>query len=246
MSDSYQYRGQELEIFALVANWQRYVADMIADNIGGEVLEVGAGIGTVTAAVNAAVTKRSGAGRIDRWLCLEPDPRQASVIEAAIGTGALPVFCSVEVGTLAALPPGPAFDSIVYADVLEHIDDDSRELSLACARLKPGGRVVVMAPAHQFLFSRLDEAAGHFRRYDQAAIERLEVGDAALVSCRYLDCVGMLASLANRALLRQAIPTRRQLKAWDGVMVPLSRVLDPIFAHRLGKSLIAVWQKPAP
>jgi hypothetical protein len=57
----------------------------------------------------------------------------------------------------------------------------------------------------------------------------------------YLDAIGMLASAGNRALLRQGHPTKRQIALWDRVMVPLSRVVDPLLGHRVGKSVVSVW-----
>jgi hypothetical protein len=58
-----------------------------------------------------------------------------------------------------------------------------------------------------------------------------------------LDSVGLFASLANRFILRSPMPTPAQIAAWDRVMVPVSRLLDPMTGHRLGKSAIVIWQK---
>ena len=55
----------------------------------------------------------------------------------------------------------------------------------------------------------------------------------------------MLASFANRALLRAEYPTPSQIRFWDSTLVRTSRVLDPILGYRVGKSVIAVWRKPA-
>ena len=59
----------------------------------------------------------------------------------------------------------------------------------------------------------------------------------------YMDCVGLLASLGNSLLLKASMPTQRQIRIWDDWMVPLSRCLDPILGHRLGKSILTVWRK---
>jgi hypothetical protein len=64
-----------------------------------------------------------------------------------------------------------------------------------------------------------------------------------LVELRYLDSFGMLASLANRLILRAAQPTPAQLSFWDTKLVPLSRRLDWIFRFNLGKSVFGVWRK---
>ena len=70
----------------------------------------------------------------------------------------------------------------------------------------------------------------------------------ALRSCRldYLDAIGMLASLGNRLILKSNMPSPRQIAVWDGLMVPISRLADPLFGHRLGKSVLGVWRRPVP
>ncbi len=71
------------------------------------------------------------------------------------------------------------------------------------------------------------------------------VGPASLKLERvfYLDSVGMLASFANRAFLKSSQPTPGQIATWDRFMVPVSKLLDPCLGRRLGKSVIAVWQR---
>ena len=59
----------------------------------------------------------------------------------------------------------------------------------------------------------------------------------------YLDSIGMLASLGNRLILKSSMPTRRQIALWDRLMVPISRLADPLLGHRLGKSVLGVWQR---
>ena len=59
----------------------------------------------------------------------------------------------------------------------------------------------------------------------------------------YLDSAGLIASLANRYLLKQNIPTIKQIRTWDSFLVTLSKFLDPLLGYKLGKSLLAVFQK---
>ena len=145
-------------------------------------------------------------------------------------------------GTLADLPEGQRFDTALYVDVLEHIEEDRGELAGAAARLRTGGRIVVLSPAYPFLFSEFDRAIGHFRRYTKGMLRRLTPPGMRIEAEFYLDRVGMLASLANRAMLRQAQPTLRQVLFWDRVLVPLSRLLDPLTGRRFGRSVVTVWQ----
>jgi len=39
------------------------------------------------------------------------------------------------------------------------------------------------------------------------------------------------------------MPTERQILTWDRLLVPVSRWIDPIFAGRVGKSVLGIWRK---
>jgi hypothetical protein len=57
----------------------------------------------------------------------------------------------------------------------------------------------------------------------------------------YLDSAGLLASAANRFLLKASMPNAKQIRFWDSVLVPLSRPLDRILGFRLGKTVVVSW-----
>lgn len=235
---SLEYVGSELDLFAQARNWKRYLGRRILPHLSGRVLEVGAGNGA-----NAAAFLPSAAG-VSGWTCLEPDAR----LSAEIGArelrlpGGEPV--EVRTGTSAALARGEKFHAILYVDVLEHIEDDAAELARVVEHLEPGGRLVILGPAHQFLFSPFDASIGHFRRYNRRSLRRSIPASVKLIELRYLDSFGLFASLAQRGFLKQKMPSLAQVKVWDRFLVPVSRVLDPLSAFRFGKSLLGVWQKP--
>jgi SAM-dependent methyltransferase len=235
MTAALDYAGEELETFAAAENWKRYVRAQLGPYLIGRVAEVGAGIGETTRALRSAGTASS-------WLAIEPDHTMAAQVEAKAATGELGPQIEVFAGILADLPPQEQFDTIIYIDVLEHIADDRAELETARARLKPGGLIVVLAPAWPFLFSPFDAAIGHFRRYTRTMLRTVAPTEVREVRANYLDSVGMLASAANRFLLRQKAAGGGQVLVWDRLMVPISRVLDRLLLRSLGRSVVIVWQ----
>lgn len=229
------YVGSELELFADAVNWKAYWSARLLPLLGTDVLDVGAGLGA-TARLLAPATR-------GRYLAVEPDATLAGRIRADVASGLLPARVDVLTGTLRDVEPASRFHTILYIDVLEHIEDDRAELGLAASRLRPGGRIVVLAPAHQSLYSPFDAAIGHFRRYDRRSLGALRPEGLETESMSYLDSAGLLASAANRLLLRAALPTPAQIRLWDRRLVPVSRVLDPLVGRRLGKTVVAVFRK---
>jgi SAM-dependent methyltransferase len=58
-----------------------------------------------------------------------------------------------------------SLDILFLMDVLEHVPDDVMFLNECVSKLKSGGRMVIMVPAFQFLFSQHDVRLQHYRRY---------------------------------------------------------------------------------
>jgi SAM-dependent methyltransferase len=236
--NEHTYVGGELELFAHAHHWKRYWISKLRPFIRGAVLEAGAGIGTNT------VILRDGTE--SRWVCLEPDPGLVAELRQKISNSPACRSSEIVTGTIDSLPEQDSFDTILYIDVLEHIPDDRREVQRAGYRLKPNGRLIVLSPAHGWLYSPFDKAIGHCRRYTARTLRQLTPDNVRVKELFYLDSVGLLASAANRVLLRQSMPKPEQLRVWDNFMVPCSRLLDPLTAHRVGKSVVCVWERNQP
>lgn len=233
--NEFNYVGTELDLFAAVVNWKSYWSDQIRPFVSGDVLEVGAGLGSNTRFLDR--------GDSTRWVCVEPDTQLVSELAANLGKSKSGRVPETVCGTLQDLDPSWKFDTIVYIDVLEHIEDDRKELEQAAARLKAGGRIIVLSPAHQRLFSPFDAAIGHFRRYNRTMLRRISPPSLRLERLFYLDSAGLALSSANLLLLRQSMPTKSQLHVWDTFVIPVSRVLDKLTFNSLGKTIVGVWRR---
>lgn len=227
------YAGSELTLFATATRWKSYWASRVAPFVGGKVLDVGAGIGatieTLTRYCPEAV-----------WSAIEPDPVLCQHLQRLNDTGRFNPGIDITCGITADLSTAEAFDTLLYIDVLEHIEDDREELRQARRLLRHDGRLVVLAPAHPWLYTPFDREIGHFRRYTRSSLAERLGEQFDVLSIEYLDSVGMLASMANRFLLRSAHPAPRQIALWDRVLVPASQWVDPLLLRRVGKSVLAV------
>jgi len=237
---SQDYCGTELELFENAVRWKKYWSEFVVPHLSGAVLEVGAGNGS-----NASLLLDKVKG-VSAWCCLEPDSKLCRKISDRKNLTVNGEPIAIVNGTLERLDSKLKFDSIIYIDVLEHIEDDKAEISRLVQFLKPGGKLVVLAPAHNFLFSPFDSAIGHFRRYNKKSLIASMAAELKLIKIYYLDSVGLLASLGNRTLLKQSMPNSSQIKIWDNFMVPHSRWLDPILGYGFGKTIVGIWQKTSP
>jgi len=227
----FRYAGSELTRLEKALNWKAYWRSQIGDFVGGDVLEVGAGIGANTKLLSKLLYRR--------WVCLEPDQELIRYIELPPG-GKL----QKAEGSIEDLPEEERFDTILYIDVLEHIQDDRRELIRAKQHLRPGGNLIVLSPAWPFLFSPFDRAIGHYRRYTRESLRAAAPTGIEERRVVYLDSAGLLASAGNRLLLRSRMPAEKQILTWDRVLVPVSRVIDGWLGWRVGKTVLGIWQLP--
>lgn len=122
------------------------------------VLEVGCGTGNVLRVLERACPNSTVVG-MELWL--------EGLRYARSRSGAALVQ-----GDIRNLPFGRRFDLVGMFDVLEHISEDQETLRLVHESLRPGGKLLLTVPAHQFLWSYFDDAAGHCRRYSSEGIRR--------------------------------------------------------------------------
>ncbi|MBI4707207.1 MAG: methyltransferase domain-containing protein [Candidatus Omnitrophica bacterium] len=230
-----KYIGDELTIFDKAVNWKRYYGGFLREYLKGRILEVGAGIGGTTLSLCD--------GSQDEWVCLEPDPNLAQNINKQIAESNLPPCCRCKVGTLKDMPLGQLFDAIIYIDVMEHIEDDKAELGLAEKYLDANGVLMIVVPAHQFLYTPFDRAIGHLRRYTRKQLMSIVPHGFNIIKAIYLDSVGLTASLANKLFLRQSYPSIKQILFWDRVIIRMSELFDPLLCYRVGKSVLLIARK---
>jgi SAM-dependent methyltransferase len=229
------YIGNELELFQHARNWKNYFGGLLSPYLGARVLEVGAGIG--------GTTEFLCTGKQEKWLCLEPDPALYTDLKKKVDAGLLPACCSAVKGITQDLPRTEQFDAILYIDVIEHIEKDADELLSAYELLADGGYLIVLVPAHQFVYSPFDKAIGHYRRYNKRMLRTAGPAGLRLEKLVYLDSLGLMASVVNKLFLRQAYPTLPQITMWDKRLVPLSKIADKLIGYQTGKTLIGVWKK---
>ena len=155
---------------------------------GAQLLEIGCGTGH-----NLSMLAQFG--RVD---ALEVDPSARALAERRLGH---PVMDS-RLPELRGVPER-RYDLIGAFDVIEHIDDDRAALASIARRLKPGGRLVISVPAHQWMWSAHDVVNHHKRRYSKRALGRLfEDSPLELEALGYFNSILFPVAVASRLASR--------------------------------------------
>jgi hypothetical protein len=127
--------------------------------------------------------------------------------------------------------------------VLEHIEDDATALSNMAEILCSGGRVIIIVPAHEWLYGTMDSPIGHFRRYTKRTMsQKLERAGFTVEKQFYLNSLGVLGWFVNGRLFRQTVPPSGQLE-WFNKVVPLVGWVEKRVRPPVGLSLVSVAQR---
>jgi 2-polyprenyl-3-methyl-5-hydroxy-6-metoxy-1,4-benzoquinol methylase len=231
---------EELTELTGAGNFTDWIVDAFDDHIGDRVLEVGAGLG--------AISRKIAERHPDRLvLAIEP---AGNVFDSLVERCAeLPNLDARQItsGDLVADAARQRFDTVLYVNVLEHIEHDGAELRTAADLLDAGGRLGVFVPAMPSLYGSLDFKSGHFRRYSAGQLrELLETAGFVDVDVRYFDLLGVAPYWVMYRLFDVSRLDRVSSLGYDRIVVPMSRGLQRLVRHvPRGKNLVATARRPA-
>jgi len=135
------------------------ILEEIKSYLPGRVLEMGPGSGAFLREL--ADLGYSGIG-------IEQSPEARHLATKILAE--VPQFnVSGDVSTLS----GQVFDYLFAYEVLEHIEDDHSVLLEWVEHLDSGGTMMLSVPAHKTMWDSSDVWAGHYRRYEKAAVKSL-------------------------------------------------------------------------
>lgn len=222
---------ESLEIMKAVGHYNKWLFSTISPFVHGDILEIGAGIGTFT----FPLTGLGNVTTVDNNPDCVAHARELLKETADVGFG------DIETGKY--FFGKRRFDSIVCLNVLEHIKDDLVALANMYALLKPQGRLILLVPSHKSLYGALDERYGHWRRYSKKPLaEKLRGVGFIIQEMRYLNWFGAIGWFVNgRILSRNTLP-RGPLSIFDIISRPallIERYLQPPF----GISVLAIGEK---
>jgi len=222
---------QTLRAIALCHNYNSWIYKIIKPYLGKKVLEVGCGVGNL-----------SGLLRESRELvAIDCQELYVKYINLDFPDVKVYNYDITREGVLALRKHN--FDTIVCINVLEHIEDDLRALSNIYELLKSGGRLVLLIPAHPFLYGPLDRNVSHWRRYSkQGLVNKLKDANFRIEKVSYFNRLGALGWFLNARIRKKKQISFVQLFLFDR-FVPFLSEIDSYFNLPWGLSLLAVGVK---
>jgi glycosyltransferase involved in cell wall biosynthesis len=212
--------------------FSRWMADVIRPYAGSRVLELGAGIGSLTTHL---------VPRAAYW-ATDINPEYLDSLQRLRANRPYLRVAHVDATVAATFPTGQAFDTVIFLNVLEHLTDAAGALRNVYGTLENGGTAVVLVPCGPKLFGTLDEVLGHRRRYTEKQI--VGVGQAAGFKVERVlkfNRTGVIAWWLNGKILRRRTFGLAQIRVLN-LLTPLFRVLDP-WLPLPPLSLIAIFRK---
>ncbi|RYZ40638.1 MAG: methyltransferase domain-containing protein [Myxococcaceae bacterium] len=213
-------------------HYNQWLGRRFREHMGRRVLEIGAGIGTITRELEAGCdmlvaleVERFYVDRLKNLFRGKPHVR--------------PYLSDVALADWEALQ-AEKLDTIVLSNVMEHIPDDASAVRRFRQILQPDGRVLILVPALPQLFGAIDEAVGHHRRYTPASLRALlEENGFRVDTLEWMNLVGLPGWFLNSRILRRRSVPKLQLKLYD-TLAPLLAQAERQVKLPVGLSLFAV------
>ena len=227
------YIGIEiLRIMENATHYNKTLADLAATSIKSnqskdniKILDFGAGIGTIS-----DIFKSKG---LD-VSCLETNKEEIDILTSK----GFKVYSDINQFSDNSL------DNIATYNVFEHIQNNKEVLKQVYNKLKKDGKLFIFVPAHQKLYSEFDKRLGHFRRYERDEfLSLVQSAGFKIKEWHFFDSFGYLLALVYRFINKNGSIKKNQIKIFDKVVFPFSKIFDNLFRNYFGKNIYAVAEK---
>ena len=225
-----KYPEVALERFDRAGLWIKYVIFKVKRFLQNDILEVGAGFGSFTRAYMKNFHSITLTDTDDDNLNLLKknflQNKNINIIKSSIK--------DIE----------KKFDTIIYFNVLEHIKEDISEIKLALEKLNKGGHLIILVPAHQKMYSKLDKTVGHYKRYGVDFFKENRFENSKIIKLHFLDFFGYLLYYLNKVFFKEeTYPSTLKIFIWDKIFTPFTIAVDFLTGYKFGKNILCIYKK---
>ncbi len=232
----HEYAANDLEVIEEARLYGEHVFGLFRPYIGRRVLEVGAGIGTMSRKLLTVA---------DVVVGIEPNQSCLARLHAAMDGE--PRFtlhaCHLEECDLPDLQR-QQLDTVYCVNVLEHILDDVAALKMFRDVIVPGGHVLIYVPAIQAAYGPLDAELGHHRRYSKRTLSAaFAAAGLELMRLKYANPIGLIGWMYNSHVTKARHHSVDQVRLFERFVAPWALPLERMIPPPIGSSLVAVGRK---
>lgn len=233
------YEGADLESLDFFNNYNTWIFEHLSDYLGKNILEVGAGTGNISTFILENF-------KVNEFFAIEPSNLHADLVKRLKDCESHTLKIKTFDGSLVDskdILKNKGIDTIVYSNVLEHVEDDQEELKLAFEVLEENGNILTFSPAMPFLMSKFDKSIGHYRRYTKKEMEtKMKNAGFEIVRSYYFDFIGMFLWFLNYTILGDKKVNPKKGKIFDKFFVPIIK-REPNKLLPFGKNVLCVGKK---
>ncbi len=215
----------------VMKNNNRWTYNTIKPYLGAKMLELGSGIGTFSAYL---IKKKKQVTLTD--INLEyikylkgrfignpnVDVKQADAVKIDEKVGAV------------------RFDTVVAINILEHIENDTIAIEKFRKVLVPQGKLILVVPAHRYLYGNFDKGLGHYRRYSKKELmEKLTKQGFTIEKIRFMNFLSALGWFSEFKILRKRHMSLLTIRLGD-MLIPLIACVEKYIKFPFGLSLFCV------
>ena len=228
----FNYSGRDLEAMSSAHNYHTWIYELIENYLGDRIAEIGSGVGNFT-----KFLLRNEKAIINAFEpCYEMHARNVEFNNNR-------VTCINKNFEHFASSHSNFYDSVVFINVLEHIEDDLNALKKSYEIISKNGHIVIFVPALQFLYSDFDHSIGHFKRYYMNELKSLvQQSGFKVIRCNYFDSVGIIPWFIFMKCMRFSLNHKNAL-SYDKFVVPWLKIIENILPPPLGKNLLLIASK---
>lgn len=235
----YQYKEVDLEGLEILDaisgahNFNRWMYDTIEPYCNGEILEIGSGLGNISKYFFENNQKIFLSDIRDNYISFLQN--KFNLIDSRV------FKLNIADENFENNYPQLLykFDSVFCLNVVEHIENDKLAMKNILKMLKPSGLAVILVPAHQKLFNKIDTSLQHFKRYTKKTLTNIVSKDATIQKTFYFNAMGIPAWFIGGKLFQQDSIHKGEMKLYD-MFVPIWKILDKLSFNKIGLSVIII------
>jgi len=215
-----------------------WMYDVIKPHLKGNILELGSGIGTYSEKVSKDFKKNT-------IILSDIDQEYVHSLKKKFYLNKKVIVEKIDLNDRSDLKNiNQKINTVFALNVLEHVKNDVEALNNIYDTLEPGGRLIILVPAHKFLYNCIDKALGHYRRYSKGMMKtKVKQTKFRIGKMFYFNFAAIIGWYINGNLLGRSVVNEGAMSLFNKLVPILKFIEKYILFRKFGVSLIVVLKK---